>query len=206
MVDAPTELGVLAVEVDGRVEAAEFAEQVGAHQQIGRRQDEHVPDAVVLLLVDLARFDDRIDLAEPVHSQTDRLQHARIVPLDELRPDSAGVRPVQLLDHQTQRVGLRGDVVVAEQEEPVVTLDEPQHFVGCRAESHVDPDRSDECAGQALLDSFVDRLGTVDGFTLGDDEEEDAKIRVVLSGERVEGVVEPFTRVVHDDDRDDRRC
>ena len=56
VMDPPAQLGVLTVEVDRRVEAAELAEEVGAHEQVRRRQHEHVADAVVLFLVDLARL------------------------------------------------------------------------------------------------------------------------------------------------------
>ena len=54
----------------------------------------------MLLLVDLARLDERIDLAEAVDAEADVLQHARIVPSNQLRADDAGVRAVQLLDQQ----------------------------------------------------------------------------------------------------------
>ena len=54
VVQTPAQLGVLAVEVDRRIEAPEGPEQIGADQEIGRRQDEDVADAVVLFLVDLA--------------------------------------------------------------------------------------------------------------------------------------------------------
>ena len=36
VMDSPAEFGVFAVEVDRRVEPAEFAEQVGAHEEVGR--------------------------------------------------------------------------------------------------------------------------------------------------------------------------
>ena len=94
-------------------------------------------DGVVLLLVELARLDDRVDLAEAVEAEADVLQHAGVVPRHELRPDDAGVRAVQLLDQRADRVGLEGDVVVADAEEPVVALDEAQHLVGGRAEAGV---------------------------------------------------------------------
>ena len=82
VMDPPAQLGVFAVEVDRGIEAAQLAEQVGAHEQIGGGQHEDVPDTVVLFLVDLAGLDDRVDLAESVHPEPDRLQHARIVPVD----------------------------------------------------------------------------------------------------------------------------
>ena len=75
-VGTPAEIDVLTVERDRRIEPAESTEQVGADQQARRRQHEHVAHRVVLLLVDLARLDDRVDLAEAVEPETDVLQHA----------------------------------------------------------------------------------------------------------------------------------
>ena len=46
----------------------------------------------MLLLVVLARLDDRVDLAESVEAEADVLQSARLVPVDELGPDEAIVR------------------------------------------------------------------------------------------------------------------
>ena len=112
----------------------------------------------MLLLVDLAGLDERVDLAEAVDAQADVLQHARVVPVDELRPDDAGVRAVQLLDEQADGAGLEGDVVVQEAEEAVVALDEVEHLVGRRRRT---PDRRRACAderrGQLAADLLVHR-------------------------------------------------
>ena len=76
-VGPPAQVDVVAVERDGAVEAAEGAEQVGAHEHAGRRQDEHVAHRVVLLLVELARLGDRVDLAEAVEAEPDVLEDRR---------------------------------------------------------------------------------------------------------------------------------
>ena len=76
-VHPPAQVDVVAVEADRRVEPAEGAEQVGPHEQAGRRDGEHVGDGVVLLLVDLADVGDRLDrFAEAVDVETDVLQDA----------------------------------------------------------------------------------------------------------------------------------
>ena len=157
VMDSPAQLGVLAVEVDRRVEPAELAEQVGTNQQIRRRQHEHVANAVVLFLVDLAHLDDRVDLAESVHAETDGLQHVGVVPFDELRADGSRIRSVQLLDHDPQRIGFGSDVVVTDQEEAVVALDQAEHLVRGGTEADVGSDGAHERPGQALLDPSVDR-------------------------------------------------
>ena len=136
-VDPPAQLDVVAVEGDRRVEPAERAEQVGPHEQAGRREREHVADGVVLLLVVLARIGDRIDLAEAVEPEPDVLEHGGVVPRHELRSDHAGVRSVQLLDEHPHAVGVERHVVVAEEEEPGVALDQPQDLVGRRPEAGV---------------------------------------------------------------------
>ena len=137
----PAQVDVVAVEADRRIEPAELAQQVGAHEDACRRQHEHVANGVVLFLVDLAGFDDRVDLAEPVEAEPDVLQPARFVPLDELGTDHPGVRAVQLGDHRPHGVRRRRDVVVAEQEEAVVAFDESQDLVGGRTEPRVPGDR-----------------------------------------------------------------
>ena len=148
-VDAPAQVDVVAVERDRRVEAAEGAEQVGAHEQAGRGEDEDVADGVVLLLVVLARLGDRVDLAEAVEAEPDVLEDARVVPRHELGADDAGVGAVQLLDERPHGVRLEGDVVVAEAEEAAVALDEAEHLVGRGAEPGVGAEVADEGVGQA---------------------------------------------------------
>ena len=148
-VSAPAQVDVVAVERHRRVEAAERAEQVSAREQARRREDEDIADGVVLLLVVLARLGDRVDLAEAVEAEADVLEHTGVVPGDQLRPDEAGVGPVQLLDEQADHIRLEGDVVVAEAEEPAVTLDEAQHLVGRGAETGVCAQVADEGVGQA---------------------------------------------------------
>ena len=157
-VDAPAQVDVVAVERDRRVEAAEGPEQVGAHEQARRREHEDVADGVVLLLVVLARLGDRVDLAEAVEAEPDVLEHARVVPRHELGPDDAGVGAVQLLDERAHGVGLEGDVVVAEAEEPAVALDEAEDLVGRRAEAGVGAEVADEGVGQALRDARLEVL------------------------------------------------
>ena len=167
VMDSPAQFGVLAVVLDDGIEAAQLAEQIGPHQQIRRRQHEDIADPVVLFLIDLPDVDDRVDLAESVHAQSDRLQHVRIVPVDELGPDGAGIRAVELLDQDPQRIGFGCDVVVADQEEPVVTLDEAQHFVRRRSEPDVGTDGAHERSGHPVLDPFVDRFEAC-GVAVGD--------------------------------------
>ncbi len=129
-----------------------------ADEQARRRSlAEHASrTCVVLLLVDLARLDERVDLAEPVDAEADVLQQARVVPVDELRPDDAGVGAVQLLDEQPDGIRLEGDVVVHQAEEPVVAFDEVEHLVGRRAIAGVAVEGADESLRQPATDLFVD--------------------------------------------------
>ena len=158
-VDAPAEVDVVAVEGDRRIEAAEGAEQVGAHEETGRGEDEDVADGVVLLLVVLAGLGDRVDLAEAVHAEPDVLEDARVVPRHELRADHAGVRAVQLLDQRPHGVGVEGDVVVAEAEEAAVALDEAEHLVGRCAEPRVASELTDEGVGEEAQDAGAEVVG-----------------------------------------------
>ena len=203
MVGPPTQVDVVTVEADRRIEPAELAQQVGAHEDARRRQHEHVADGVVLFLVDLTGFDDRVDLAEPVEAEPDVLQPARLFPLDELGTDHPGVRAVQLGDHRPDGVRRRSDVVVAQQEEAVVALDQPEHLVGGRAESRVPGDGADEGGGQVRADPGADGVEEL-RIGVADDQEQEAHVGVVLAGECRERLVEPWPRVVHDDDGDHR--
>ena len=162
-------------------------------------------DRVVLLLVELARFGDRVDLAEAVEAQPDVLEDPAIVPRHELRSDEAGVRAVQLLDQGADGVRIEGDVVVADAEEPVVALDEREHLVGGDAEAGVGAERAHERIGQVLGDQGGEVVAVgVDG--VAGDEEEGVEVRVVLVDEGLERLLEPGARTVDDDDRDDRRA
>ena len=158
-VDPPAQLDVVAVEVDRRVEAAQRPEQVGAYEQAGRREREHVADRIVLLLVVLARFGDRVDLAEAVEPEADVLEHGGVVPRHQLGADHAGVGSVELLDEHPHAVGVERHVVVAEQEEPGVALDQAQHLVRRRTEAGVVAEVAHERLRQAMRDPFLEGRG-----------------------------------------------
>ena len=144
---APAQAHVVEEVADPLVEATDLREQVGAHQGARARHREHVADRVVLRLVELAPLDERHAVPGVVHALTDLEQPLRVVPVDELRPDDGGVGPEGLLDEDPHDVGLRGDVVVAEQVEgrPVDDLD---HLVGGGSEARVLLEAAHERAGR----------------------------------------------------------
>ena len=194
---SPAQIEAVTVEIDGIVEAPERAEQVGTNEQARRGEGEHVAHRVVLLLVGLTGLDDRVDLAEAVDRQADVLQHDGLVPVDELRPDDAGVRAVELLDEQTDRVRLECHVVVEEAEEAVIALDEPHHLVGGRAVPAVGLHGTDEGVRQC----GSDLRGEV--AQLAHHQEEVAQVGVVLRSEAGEHLGEPRGGLVHHHDRHD---
>jgi hypothetical protein len=202
-VGAPAQIDVLAVERDARVESPEDPEQVGAHEQTGGREHEHVADRVVLFLVELAGLDDRVDFAEPVEAEADVLEQAGLVPVDELRSDDPGVGAEELGNEHSNSVPRRGDVVVAQQEEAVVAVDEAQHLVGDRTEPEVPGGGTDEGARDDGADAG-DRL-VEPRLVARRHQEQRAKVRVVLVGERLQRLVEPVAWLVHDHDGHDRR-
>jgi hypothetical protein len=83
----------------------------------------------VLLLVDFALLDERVDFAKAVDADADVLQDTGIVPRHELRADDARIRSIQLLDQQADCAGVQGDVVVQEAEKAVVAFHESQDLV-----------------------------------------------------------------------------
>ena len=63
----------------------------------------------MLFLVDFAGIETDIDLTKSVETEADGLQRTRLVPLDELRTNDAGVRTVDLFDEGADCVGLRSN-------------------------------------------------------------------------------------------------
>jgi hypothetical protein len=133
---APAEVDVVAAQRDLGVVAADGPEQVGAHHRATARHREDIRDGIVLFLVELALLDDRRRDTELVDGETDVLEPGGVVPIDHLRTDDRRVRSQHLFDQPAHRVGVQGDVVVAEQIErstqPVV-----EHDVGRGTESPV---------------------------------------------------------------------
>jgi hypothetical protein len=113
----PAQVGVLAVERHRLVEPAEGPQQVSPDQEAGTGHEEHVPHAVVLLLVQLPPLAQREGRTEAVGAHADGQQGLRLVPADQLRPDDAGVGAVGLLYQQADGVGGQRHIVVADQEE-----------------------------------------------------------------------------------------
>lgn len=187
------------MEVVADREAAQRPEQVGPDQQTGRWHAEDVADRIVLFLIEFAGFDQRVDFPEAIHAMPDVLQHRRIVPVDEFRADDTSVRPVHLLDQRTDRVGRQGHVIVHEAEE-TAALDETHRLVGRGTEARVARHSPDERVGKLGLDPLWD----VARFT--GDQEEQIEIGVVLVGQRVQDLVKPGSRLVHDDHAHNGRC
>ena len=93
---------------------------------------------------------------------------------------------------------------MAEAEEPVVALDEREHLVGGDAEAGIGVERAHERIGQVLGDQGGEVVAVGVDRVAGD-EEEGVEVGIVLVDERLERLLEPATRTVDDDDRDDRR-
>jgi hypothetical protein len=195
----PAQLDVVAVERNRRIESADLTKQISPGQHKRRWQREHVTHAIVLFLVDFARFDTEIDLTKSVETEPDGLEQTRVVPFDELWTNNASVRTVNLFDEGADRVGFRSDIVVAQKEEPVVAFDKPQHFVDSRTK----PCGSAEAPDKRIRDPHADtRLEQV-VCDVGKKEVPD--VWIILIGERLERFFEPWTRFVNDDDRNDWR-
>ena len=86
---APAEVEVLGTGERRGVESAELLEEVGAHEHGRGRDVEDVAHAVVLLLVELARFDAGVRRTEAVDGAPDFQQDLRVVGADQLRSEDA---------------------------------------------------------------------------------------------------------------------
>ena len=199
-VDAPAEVDLGADGGEGRVEPADRAEEVGAHEKACRRKSEHVLHEVVLFLVDLAVIGERHLHAEPVDGDADALDHARVVPMDELRAHHPGIRPVRLLHHPGHGVGCERDVVMEEAEEPAVALDQVQDRVAGAREARISARVADDGSGKGSLDEVPRGLAGRAGRLPGE-EKEVLDSGIVLGGESGHGVGEPVARLM-DDHRD----
>ena len=195
----PREVEVLALAVDDRVESAQGMEQVGPDQSGPGGGDQHLPDAVVLLLVQLARLDQVAPGPDLVRRQADREQPVRVVPLHVLGAGHPGVGEEGLLHEGPHRIRGQSHVVVAEE---VVgsPLHHLQHLVGGPSE-----------AG-ALLQPAHERPGHHGGHcgrrvvpAAGVDHQ-DRQVGVVLGGEGRQRFGEPRAGVAgHDHGHHGRR-
>jgi len=199
VMDSPAQLDIVAMERDGGIEPADLTEQVSPDQHERRWQREHVAHAIVLFLVNFAGVDTEIDLAESVKTEADGLQRTRVVPFDEFGTNNASVRTVDLFDEGADRVGLRSNIVVTQEEEPVVAFDEPQHFVGGGSKPHIGAEASHKRLRDPHADALLEQLVCDVG------KKEEPEVWVVLIGERLKRFFEPWTRFVNDDDRNDWR-
>ncbi len=195
---APAEIEIFGTGERRGVEAAELAEQVGAHEHRRARDVEDVADAVVLLLVELARLDAGVRPSEPVDRPSDLEQHVGVVGGHELGPDDACVRPERLFDEQAHGGRIEREVVVTDQEE-ARPRDRGQRLVRRAAEAGVRIDRPHEGPGQGRGDAG----GGVDARVGVDDEHRE--VGVVLGPEGGERALEERAGVPGDDDGHDGR-
>ena len=146
-VHSPTQVEVLAVEANFAWIATDFAEEIAAHHDTRRRQDEDVADRVVLFLVSLARLDRRTHVTDAICAESDGLHDRRIVPLHELWPDHPCIRAKRLFDQPRDRIGGERDVVVHQAEEPTISLNETRDLVHERTEARVSCHSPNDRAG-----------------------------------------------------------
>ena len=132
----PTQVEVLPHGEDVGVEASELGEEVEADEGAAAGGEKDVAHGVVLTVVDLARLHAVDDSATLVDRHADVQQPRRVVPTDQFRSHDAGVGPERLLHHDVHGVGVRGDVVVAEQQQRRAAHHR-EHFVGRGAEALV---------------------------------------------------------------------
>ena len=194
----PAEVEVLAHEVDRRVEPPQVLEQISADEDAAAGYDEDVADAVVLALVELAPFGDGRGRTELVDVETDLQEPRRVMPVDELRTDDAGVEAHRLFHQHLHGVGIEGDIVVTQEVERRA-LDHAEHRVGRRAVPVVRRQPPDEGLRQDPPDPRAGILGA------GGVDHEHGEAGIALRRQPGERLVEPAPGVVGDHHRDHRR-
>ena len=197
-VGPPAEAEVVEEVVDPLVEPADLGEQVRPHEGAGAGDGEHVAHGVVLLLVELAGLDQRHGVPRAVDALAHLEELPGVVPAHELGPDDGGVGAVRLLDEGADHVAVRGDVVVAEQEEggPV---DDVEDLVGGRSVARVplDPAHEGPRGGPPHPGLHLVAGAGID--------HEDRQVRVVLASQGGDRLLEPGSRIVRDDHGHDGR-
>ena len=193
----PAEVDVASVVGHDDVEAAQRREQVAADERARSGHREHVTHTVVLLLVELAPFDQRVGDPDTVHGQPDVGQPLGPLPLDQLRAHDAGIGAHGLFDEESHGVGVGSGVVVAEQEERR-PLHRHQGLVGSLRE----PDRLQPAHVGVGYDRPHPRLQVAARPGVDDQHRE---VRIVLGAQSGEGLLQPVARVTGDDDGHHRR-
>ena len=146
-VHSPTQVEVLAIEADFSWISTDFAEEIAAHHDTRRRQDEDVTNRIVLFLVSLTRLDGSTHVTDAICAESDGLHDRRIVPLHELWPDHPCIRPKRLFDQSGNRIGSERHVIVHQAEEPTIALDETRDLVHERSESRISCHSPNDSAG-----------------------------------------------------------
>jgi hypothetical protein len=126
----PTQVDVLAEQVDVGVKPPQCIEQIRPHEHAAARHGEYFSDFVVLGLVELARFDSVHCDAEAVHAQTDLEQAVGRIPVDHLGTHDARVGAISLSHQVPQSVRFRSYVVVTE-DQMGSSLHRRESLVGC---------------------------------------------------------------------------
>ena len=197
----PAQVDVLAVEAHRRVEPAEGAEQVGADQEAGRRDGEHVGDGVVLLLVDLADLDaagraaPKRSTSRPTSWRTRGLSH-----VTSFGPTMPALERYSSSTITRMASGSRATSSWQKQKNPLSPSTNWATVLAAGPKPGLPPSASTNASGRTAEDAPGDVVVGAVG-----DEEHGAQRRVVLAGERLEALVEPRAGGVDDDDGDDRR-
>ena len=195
---APTQIDVLTEERDVLGESAHRVEEVRPDEHAGVGDGEDLTGDVVLRLVELARLGQRGREAVRVDGVADRPQFVVTVPVDELRTDDARIGTERLGDQRGQCTVAQSDIVVEDQVEGRA-LDRDEYLVGRGGETTVGVESLDEGGGQDICDA----LGRILSARVVDHEHRE--ILVVLIRERLEGFLEPVTRIRGDDHCDHGR-
>ena len=127
----PTQIYVFAKEFNSGFKSTKFTKEVGPNQKAGRGQNKDVTNCIMLLLIKLVRLNVTVKFAKPIAIKPNGLQSSRVVPLDKFRTHHSGIRPIQLFNKNSQRIGGKNHVIVHHQEKAAVTFDEAQGSI-CR--------------------------------------------------------------------------
>ena len=159
----------------------------------------------MLLLVVLARLDDRVDLAEAVEAEADVLQDGAG------RPTSTSLGPTmpafeRYSSSTSSRIasGSRATSSWQKQKNPLSPSTRRSTSLAAAPKPGLAPSVADERVGQASADRGREVVGSSASAVAGE-QEQGVEVGVVLAGERRRASRRTRARAVDDDDGDDRR-
>jgi hypothetical protein len=145
---SPTQIQISTSAWKIRIETINRGEEICSHHDACRGDNEDVLHSIVLLLVQFTIVSNRQTVPESVNSNTDALNHARVIPVHKLRSNCSRIGSVQLFNKTADCIRRKGYVIVEETKQTTVAIDQIEDRVTCRPEPWVSAEEPHHCRRQ----------------------------------------------------------